>query len=255
MIESSPFDFSGKVALVTGAGRGIGRSVALILAQLGADVAVVSRTRAELDEVVSEIAGAGRRGLAIAADMGDPDAPARVTEAWCSHFDRLDILINNASQVVRKRAEDTQPEDWDALLSSNVKGMAEMCRLSLPHLRQSAGAAIVNMSSITGLVGTPLRAAYAATKMAILGYTRVLAKELAPEGIRVNAVSPGFIDTAFVMPFLTSRAGALEDVLTHIPMGRVGQADEVAWPIVFLASPAASYITGQTIVIDGGWMI
>jgi Tropinone reductase 1 len=133
--------------------------------------------------------------------------------------------------------------------------MAEMCRLSLPHLRKNPGASIVNMSSITGVVGTPLRAAYAATKAAILGYTRVLAKELAPEGIRVNAVQPGFIDTAFVSPYLADKPDVMADVLLHIPLGRVGSPEEVAWPIVFLASPAASYITGQSIVIDGGWML
>jgi NAD(P)-dependent dehydrogenase (short-subunit alcohol dehydrogenase family) len=141
------------------------------------------------------------------------------------------------------------------VLALNVKAMAEMCRLSLPHLRKTPGASIVNMSSITGVVGTPLRAAYAATKAAILGYTRVLAKELASEGIRVNAVQPGFIDTTFVSPYLADKPELMADVLRHIPLGRVGTPEEVAWPIVFLVSPAGSYITGQSIVIDGGWML
>ncbi|HWE63699.1 MAG TPA: SDR family NAD(P)-dependent oxidoreductase [Chloroflexota bacterium] len=255
MIQHFPFDFSGKVVLVTGAGRGIGRSVAVTMARLGADIALVSRTQPELDEVMAQIEDAGARGLDLPADMSDPAAPVRIVDACIARFGRLDILVNNAGQVVRKRAEDTYPEDWDAVLAPNIKGMAEMCRLSLPHLRQHPGANIVNMSSITGLIGTPLRAAYAATKMAILGYTRVLAKELAHEGIRVNAVSPGFIDTAFVMPYLADKPDAMADVVSHIPMGRVGTPDEVAWPIVFLASPAAAYITGQTIIIDGGWML
>lgn len=254
-MQPLPFDFVGKVALVTGAGRGIGRSVALTMARLGADVALVSQSQSELDEVMEQIVGMGAHGIALPEDVGDPDAPERIIGACSARFGRLDILVNNAGQVVRKRAEDTQQEDWDAVLAPNVKGMAEMCRLALPHLRQCPGANIVNMSSITGLIGTPLRAAYAATKMAILGYTRVLAKELAPEGIRVNAVSPGFIDTAFVMPYLADKPEALADVVSHIPLGRVGMPEEVAWPIVFLASSAATYITGQTIVIDGGWML
>jgi NAD(P)-dependent dehydrogenase (short-subunit alcohol dehydrogenase family) len=141
------------------------------------------------------------------------------------------------------------------VLNLNLKAMAEMCRLSLPHLRQNPGANIVNMSSITGQVGTPMRAAYASTKMAILGYTHVLAKELAPEGIRVNAVCPGFIDTAFVTPYLKDKPEVVADVLRHIPLGRMGTPEEAAWPILFLASPAASYITGQAIIIDGGWML
>jgi len=251
----APFDFSHKVALITGAGRGIGRGTALAFAELGADVVVVSRTRGELDELVARIEVSGRRGLGIEMDMRKPDAPARVIEMCIAHFNRLDILVNNAGLVVRKRAEDTLPDDWDAVLELNLKTTAEMCRLGLPHLRKNTGANIVNMSSITGLIGTPLRAAYASSKAAILGYTRVLAMELAPEGIRVNAVAPGFIDTAFVSPYLADQPGAMADVLHHIPLGRVGMPHEVAWPIVFLASSAASYITGQTLIIDGGWMI
>jgi NAD(P)-dependent dehydrogenase (short-subunit alcohol dehydrogenase family) len=246
---------NGKVALITGAGRGIGRSVALILATMGANVAVVSTTRSELDEVVSSIEKLGQRGLAIACDLSKAEAPSQVIEDCIAHFGRLDVLVNNAGLVVRKRAEDTLPEDWDVILRLNLKATAEMCRLALPHLRRNPNAAIVNMSSITGQVGTPLRAAYAATKAAILGYTRVLAKELAPEGIRVNAVQPGFIDTNFVTPYLAGKPDHVAEVLKHIPLGRMGTPDDAAWPIAFLASPAAAYITGQSIVIDGGWML
>jgi NAD(P)-dependent dehydrogenase (short-subunit alcohol dehydrogenase family) len=225
------------------------------MARVGADIAVVSRTQAEVDDSAAIVRGYGRRGLAVQCDMSESGAAEAIIEACVSEFGKFDILVNNAGVVVRKRAEDTSLQDWDEVLAVNVKAMAEMCRLSLPYLRKSTGASIVNMSSITGVVGTPLRSAYGASKAAILGYTRVLAKELASEGIRVNAVQPGFIDTAFVSPYLSDKPDAVADVLRHIPLGRVGTPEEVAWPIVFLVSPAASYITGQSIVIDGGWML
>ncbi|MGA8211957.1 MAG: SDR family NAD(P)-dependent oxidoreductase [Candidatus Sulfotelmatobacter sp.] len=252
---TTAFDLSGKVALITGAGRGIGRSTAIAMAQVGADIAVVSRTQAEVDESAAIVKGFGRRGFAVRYDMSESGAAEAIIEACVAEFGKFDILVNNAGLVVRKRAEDTSPRDWDEVLALNVKTMAEMCRLSLPYLRKSPGASIVNMSSITGVVGTPLRSAYGASKAAILGYTRVLAKELASEGIRVNAVQPGFIDTTFVSPYLSDKPDAVADVLRHIPLGRVGTPEEVAWPIVFLVSPAASYITGQSIIIDGGWML
>ena len=251
----NPFDFSGKAVLVTGAGRGIGRSTALAFASLGAKVLIASRTARELEDVENAIGSCGGVATSVQADMSDPAAPKQLVNSCLASFGCLDVLVNNAGQVVRKRAENTLPEDWDAVLDLNVKGMAEMCRHALPHLRRTGEGAIVNMSSITGLVGTPLRAAYAATKSAILGYTRVLAKEVATDGVRVNAVCPGFIDTAFVTPYLADKPDVMADVLRHIPMGRVGCPEEAAWPIVFLASRAASYITGQAIVIDGGWML
>lgn len=253
--ESIPFDLTGKVALITGAGRGIGRSTTIAMARVGADIAVVSRTQAEINELVAIVRGYGRNGFAIQSDMSEPGASEKVIEACVSEFGKFDILVNSAGSIVRKKAEDTYPGDWDVVLSLNVKAMAEMCRLSLPHLRKTPGSSIVNMSSITGIVGTPLRSAYSATKAAILGYTRVLANELASEGIRVNAVQPGFIDTTFVSPYLANKPDVMADVLRHIPLGRVGVPEEVAWPIVFLVSPAASYITGQSIIIDGGWML
>ena len=254
-MQENLFDLSGKVALITGAGRGIGRSTAIGMARMGADVVVVSRTQSELDEVASSVRALGRRAQAIGSDLSRLQGPQQVITACVQAMGRLDILVNNAGIVVRKPAEKTLPEDWESVVGLNLRTTGEMCRLSLPHLRKNSGSNIVNMSSITGLVGTPLRAAYASTKAGILGYTRVLAKELAPEGIRVNAVSPGVIDTAFVTPYLEDNPGAKEAMLKHIPLGRVGNAEEVAATIVFLASSAASYITGQTIVIDGGWML
>jgi NAD(P)-dependent dehydrogenase (short-subunit alcohol dehydrogenase family) len=253
--SKTPFNLAGKVALLTGAGRGIGRSTAIAMAHSGADIAVVSRSQAEIDEVVETIVRTGGRAFAIRSDLTDRGGPDKVIESCIEKYGRLDVLVNNAGCVIRKRAEDTLPEDWDTVFTLNVKAMAEVCRLAIPHLKKNPGASIVNMSSITGMIGTPMRAAYASTKAAILGYTRVLAKEVAPYRIRANAVAPGFIDTAFVTPYLVLKPELMKDVLGHIPLGRIGTSDEVAWPIVFLSSPAAEYITGQTIIIDGGWML
>jgi 3-oxoacyl-[acyl-carrier protein] reductase len=249
---STAFDLTGRVAVLTGSGRGIGRSAALALAQQGASVVVISRTQSELDEVVARIETCGSRALGLRQDVGEPKAPQAIVAATMERFGRLDILVNNAGRVVRKAAADTSTEDWQDVVSLNLTAMGEMCRAALPHLRAQKGANIVNMSSITGLLGTPLRAAYAATKAGILGYTRVLARELAPERIRVNAVAPGFIDTDFVTPYLADRPDAMADVLRRIPIGRLGTPEDVGWPIAFLASPAAAYITGQVIIIDGG---
>lgn len=252
----NPFDFTGKSVLITGAGRGIGRSAAIAFGSLGANVFIASRTPSELAEVVSAIQAVGARAESIQSDMAESSsAPGQVIDACLKAFHTIDVLVNNAGQVIRKPAVETTVEDWDKILTVNLKALAETCRLALPHLRDKDNSAIVNMSSITGLLGTPGRAAYAASKSAILGYTRVLAKEVSQEGIRVNAVCPGFIDTSFVTPHLADNPEVQADVIRHIPMGRVGTADEAAWPIVFLASRAASYITGQALIIDGGWML
>jgi 2-deoxy-D-gluconate 3-dehydrogenase len=251
----NPFDFGGKVALVTGAGRGMGRAAALLLAEHGARLALVSRTPAELEEVARLIEDRGGHALAIAADLTQPATHPMIISRTVTTLGRLDVLVNCAGGVVRTLAEDTSLGDWDALLALNLKPMAELSRLALPYLRLNAESNIVNMSSITGMVGTRLRAAYAATKQAIVGYTRVLANELAAEGIRVNAVAPGFIETAFVMPYLAGAPNRMAQVTARIPMGRFGRPEEVAWPILFLASSAASYITGQTLVVDGGWLV
>jgi NAD(P)-dependent dehydrogenase (short-subunit alcohol dehydrogenase family) len=249
-----PFTLEGQVAVVTGGGRGIGRATALVLARLGADVVLLARTQEQLDAVRLEIEAHGRRALAVATNVVDSASVARAAELALRAFDgRIDILINNAGGGGRLSIDDLTEEDWDRIISANLKSTFLCVKAFIPAMRAQGRGRIVNLASIYGVVGYPNRAAYAAAKGGIAQLTRQLAVELSPGGITVNAVAPGVIRTAQTAPLLQPGLDYPDYVLRRTPLGRFGEVDDVAWPIAFLCSPAADFITGQTLMVDGGW--
>jgi NAD(P)-dependent dehydrogenase (short-subunit alcohol dehydrogenase family) len=250
---SDPFRLDGKLALVTGAGRGIGRAVALALAAAGAELVLVSRTASELDAVAGEIARAGGRARTLPLDVTD-SAAVRTTFAG---LDRLDILVNNAGVNRPQPFLEVDEVTLDRLLTLNVRAAfivaQAAARLMVAANGSKTGGVIVNMSSQMGHVGSEYhRTVYVMTKHAIEGLTKAMAVELAPKGVRVVSVAPTFIDTPLVRPFFDDPTFR-KWVLDHIPLGRLGTVEEVASAVVFLASPAAALVTGSSLLADGGW--
>ena len=239
-----------RVAVVTGASRGIGRVVAQQLAQLGASVIVNYKTQAEAaTRVVAEIVAGGGVAEAIAADVASAEAVDALFRQALARFGRCDILVNNAGIIRDNLLLRLEAADFDAVLETNLKGAFLCARAALkPMLRQRFGR-IVNMSSVVGLHGNPGQTNYAAAKAGLIGLTRALAKEVGSRQITVNAVAPGFIETD-----ITSHLGdaSRTALLERIPLGRLGTADDVAGLVGFLCTPAAAYITGQVIAVDGG---
>jgi len=246
----------GRVALVTGGGSGIGRAVCTRLAGEGAEVVVTSRTPAHVDAVAAEVeAASGRRPLAFALDVGDRESVADGVARTLAEHGRIDILSNNAGIELPRGpgVVDTTDEEWEQLMRVNVTGTFWACREALPHMRR--GGAIVNMASINSFIAWPNDTPYTTSKGALLQFTRALALEVAPQGIRVNCVCPGIIDTPLTDSFLALAQDA--DALRReyekaSPFERMGTPREVADCVLFLASDEASFVTGAALVVDGG---
>lgn len=239
----------GKVALVTGASRGIGRAVALALATTGAQVAVnfVNRRDAAM-AVRKEIQMLGHESLPVQADVAAKQDVERMISRVLDHFGQIDILVNNATLHRGGKVHRLPESDWESVMDSCLRGAFHCCQQVVPHMTARQSGRIINVSSIMGRIGWPGDTAYGAAKAGLVGFTRSLAKEVAPHGITANVVMPGYIDTDMTSE-LTPRSKDL--MVSRIPLGRAGQPQEVAEVVTFLASQAA-YVTGAVYVVDGG---
>ena len=246
------FDLQGQVALVTGAARGIGRAIALTFAHAGADLALGLHDVQNDGNLANEIEALGRRALRLQMDMTRLDQVRTAVDTAVAHFGRLDILVNNAGLGPSNPAEDVREEDFDLTVAVNLKGTFFASQAAGRSMIRQKYGRIINLSSQAGLVALPTESIYCMTKAAISHLTRCLAVEWGPYNITVNAVAPTFINTPGTAEALEDPAFRA-DVLSRIPLGRIGEPMEVAAAIVFLASPAASLITGDTLLIDGGW--
>ncbi len=243
-------DLKGKSALVTGASRGIGREIALRLAEAGANVGLVARDGQLLGEVAAHVGAHGVEVAIAPADVLDPaSVEGAVAKVLGAFGGRVEVLVNNAGVTEDQLLLRMSPEDWDRVLDTNLKGTFLFTKaLARPMMKQREGR-IVNVSSVIGIRGNAGQANYAAAKAGIIGFTKSIARELASRGITANVVAPGFIDTAMTAKLADEqRSGILKDV----PLGRIGGARDVADAVVFLASPLAAYITGAVLQVDGG---
>ena len=246
------FDLTGRVALVTGAGRGIGHDLVLGLAGAGARVAAGVRRPADADEVVAAVRAAGGDAIAVSLDVTDTASIEAAVATTVASFGRLDILVNNAGLGTNHDALDATEEEWDALFAVNVRGLFFVSQAAARRMVAQGYGRIVNVASQAGIVGIRRHAAYSASKGAVIALTKVLALEWAPAGVTVNAIAPTWVLTPGTAERL-SDPDFLRSVLDRIPLGRVGTTSELAGAVIYLASDAAAMVTGTTLVIDGGW--
>ena len=241
-----------QIAVVTGAGRGIGRAIALKYAAEGADVVCVSRTQENSDKVANEIRALGRKAWAYGVDVADAAAVNAAVEKILAETGKVDILVNNAGVTRDGLLMRMSDGDWDTVLDTNLKGAFLVTKaFSRAMIRQRAGR-IINLSSVIGLIGNAGQCNYAASKAGLIGFTQSAARELASRGITVNAIAPGFIETDMTSGLKEEMRAAL---LKQIPLGLFGQAEDIAGAALFLAGPAARYITGQVLTVDGGMVM
>jgi 3-oxoacyl-[acyl-carrier protein] reductase len=242
-------ELEGKVALVTGAAQGIGRVVALLLAQKGADIAVSDINLEKAKETAKEIEAIGRRTMAIQVDVAILNDVERMVEAILERFGQIDILVNNAGIARDKLILRMTEEEWDAVLNVNLKGTFHCTKVVIKHMSKQRRGKIVNIASVVGEMGNVGQANYSASKAGVIGFTKTIAREFAQRGINVNAIAPGFIDTPMT-EVLPERAK--EELRRMIPMERLGRPEDVAEAVLFLVSESSSYITGQVLNVNGG---
>jgi NAD(P)-dependent dehydrogenase (short-subunit alcohol dehydrogenase family) len=242
----------GKVTLITGASKGLGKAMAVSLAGGGARLALVSRNKADLDGVCAELRTLGAEAEVYVADITQESDVAQLAHEVAGRFGHVHILVNNAGINIRKNVTDFTLEEWNRVITTNLTGAFLMCRSFIPLMRGQGYGRILNLTSIMSHVSMAQRSAYSASKAGLLGFTRALALELAPEGITVNGISPGPCATEMNRPLLENPE-VNQQFTSRIPVGRWGKVEEIGELALFLCSPGAAFITGTDIVIDGGW--
>jgi 3-oxoacyl-[acyl-carrier protein] reductase len=241
-----------QIAVVTGAGRGIGRAIALKFANEGADVVVVSRTQENSEKVAAEIRALGRRAWAFVVDVADAAAVNAAADKILADCGKVDILVNNAGVTRDGLLMRMSDADWDTVIDTNLKGAFLVTKSFSRAMIKARSGRIINISSVIGLIGNAGQCNYAASKAGLIGFTQSCAKELAGRGITVNAIAPGFIQTDMTSELKEEMRAAL---LKQIPLGSFGEADDIAGAALYLASPSARYVTGQVLTVDGGMVM
>ncbi|MCA9214122.1 MAG: 3-oxoacyl-[acyl-carrier-protein] reductase [Planctomycetales bacterium] len=242
-------DLTDQVAIVTGASRGLGKAMAIAIGRSGAKVACVARSADKLAETVSEIENAGGEAISLPCDVADRDSVEATVDAVVEKWDRLDILVNNAGITRDTLLPRMTDEEWDDVINTNLRSAFLMSRAASRLMMRARYGRIINITSVSGLIGNAGQTNYSASKAGLIGLTRSLSKELAGRKVTINAVAPGFIESDMTAALGDS---IMDQVKKQIPAKRIGTAEEVASAVLFLASPAASYITGHVLTVDGG---
>lgn len=250
-MDLSRFALTNKVSIVTGAGRGIGKAIAIAFAMSGADVVVVARTASEIEDTATQIRDQGRKALVIQADVRNKDKVAGILKSTLDTFGRVDILVNNAGGTYPIRVLDTSLENWDEIANNNLTSVFICTKIIGETMLKQKSGNIINISSWAGMVHWPGLGPYGAAKAGIISLTKTLAVECAPY-IRVNAIAPGIIMTPALSTASPETSEFRQGQLKSIPLDRFGKPEDIAWVAVFLASQASAYITGSTIVVNGG---